>query len=111
MEFKLPYLLAMRQQDPKEFMALRRAGKLDQHVQEKAEEASRLLKELLARAPRDSHGEVSLAARREAEEHVRATLIDFPVPKRDQNPEPPDDLPTVRMRSSAASTSRSNRGT
>ena len=78
MEFKLPYVLAMREQDPKEFMALRGSGKLDQHLQEKSAEAHRMLEELLRNKPRDSHGFVAESDLQHAEELVRAALIEFP---------------------------------
>jgi hypothetical protein len=90
-EFKVPYLLAMRERDPKLFMELRRSGKLDQHLQEKTTEAHNLLDLLLS-----GHPNPSLPQRREAQEQVFATLISFP-PRDDQKPEfpgPLDDLPS-----------------
>lgn len=98
MEFKVPYLLAMREQDPKMFMDLRRSGELEAHVQQKAEEASQMLKGLLANVPKSEHGNAGVSDQQAAEEQVLATLIDFPQQKKDQNPEPPDDLPTAPMR-------------
>jgi hypothetical protein len=92
-EFKVPYVLAMREHAPKMFMELRRLGKLDQFVQEKSAEAHSLLRELLARRPRDSYGHHSPADEREAEEIVRAHLIEFPQEKKPDRLEPPDDLP------------------
>lgn len=71
MEFKGPYLFAMREQDPKMFMELRRSGKMDEHLQEKTEEAYKMLDDLTAKG----------TPRREAEEIVRATLIEFPTPE------------------------------
>jgi hypothetical protein len=47
----------------------------------------------LANKPRDRDGIVPQAEVAAAEEIVRATLIDFPIPEKDQNPEPPNDLP------------------
>jgi len=111
MEFKGPYLFSMREQAPKMFMELRRSGKLDQHLQEKSEEAHRLLEELLKGKPKDSHGLYDPADKREAEEIVRHQLIEFPTPEKDQNPEPPDDLPTAPMHGSRERTSRSSRAT
>jgi hypothetical protein len=35
-EFKEPYLLAMREQNPEMFMQLRRSGQLDQHLRERS---------------------------------------------------------------------------
>jgi hypothetical protein len=78
MEFKLPYLLAMREQAPKMFNELRRSGQMDAHLQAKTEEAYRMLDELMEGIPRSKDGCVlDLARQREAEEIVRATLIEF----------------------------------
>lgn len=81
MEFKGPYLFAMRERAPRMFMRLRRSGTLDEHLQQKSIEAHRLLEQLLADEPKDSDGETkNLAAVRAAEEIVWAGLIDFPGP-------------------------------
>ena len=89
MEFKETYLLAMREMAPKMFRDLCRHGRMDQHLQMKAVEASAMLKGLLAQ--QTSQGP---AERQQAEEIVRATLIDFPEEAPDQDRlEPPDDLP------------------
>ena len=111
MEFKGPYLFAMREQAPKMFMELRRSGKLDEFLQQKGHEALHLKAELLANKPKDKSGNYSPADERGAEEVVRSQLIEFPKPEREQNPEPPDDLPTAPMRASRASTSQSSRAT
>ncbi|MBX3496644.1 MAG: hypothetical protein KF769_10415 [Parvibaculum sp.] len=71
MEFRLPYLLAMRERAPQMFNQLRRSGQMDAHLEQKVQEAARMLKEMLPENP-------TLAAEREAEEVVRATLIEFP---------------------------------
>lgn len=92
MEFKIPYALAMREADPKGFNELSRTGRLEGHLQEVSLRAHQMLEDLLADKPRDSHGLQSQADVAAAEEVVRATLIDFPTPEKDQNPEPPDDL-------------------
>lgn len=84
MNFTEPYRLAMREQDPKMFMELRRAGRLDQHLREKSEEAQAMFNNLLKNDPNPG-----LRERREAEEIVRATLIDFPEPQ--AGPEPGDE--------------------
>lgn len=94
MEIKLPYALAMREADPKGFNQLVRSGKMDDHLHQISLEAHQMLDNLLADKPRDSHGQVSQADVAVAEEIVRATLIEFPTPEKDQNPEPPDDLPS-----------------
>ena len=54
MEFKVPYMQAMRQQAPKLFNQLNREGKLTAYVDEKAAEASRLFHELTANAPKEA---------------------------------------------------------
>jgi len=92
MEFKGPYLFAMREQAPKMFMELRRSGELDKHLQQKAEEASRMLHELLSNKPQNQWGNYDLADQREAEEIVRATLIEFPEAEHGRNREPLLDL-------------------
>jgi hypothetical protein len=89
-EFKEPYLLAMQECAPKMFMQLRRSGQLERHLQAKSQEADDLLRQLLSR-----HPSPGLPEEREAEEIVRATLIEFP-PEEGQKPEfpeSPDDLP------------------
>jgi hypothetical protein len=78
MEFKGLYLQAMREQAPKMFNQLRRTGALDKHVQEKAAEARRLFEDLTANAPKLPNGLPELPYRREAEEQVFATLVEFP---------------------------------
>jgi hypothetical protein len=72
-EFKEPYLLAMGDRNPEMFNQLRRSGQMEQHLQEKSQEAHQLLSQLLSQ-----HQNPGLRERREAEEIVRATLIDFP---------------------------------
>jgi hypothetical protein len=89
-EFKVPYYLAMSEKAPGLARELSKAGLLEQHLQQKSEEAHELLRQLLANVPKDD-----LNGRRMAEEVVLATLLDFPVPEREQNletPEPPHDL-------------------
>ena len=72
MDFQIPYVMAMREQAPKMFMALTRAGELQEHAREKSVEAHRLLEELLA-------------DEREAEEIVRGMLIEFPESQKNQS--------------------------
>ena len=89
MEFKEPYLLAMREQAPRMFQELRRHGRLDQHVQQKSREAHAMLRDLMK-----EHKAPGPAERHQAEEIVLATLIEFPAEQKPQdNLEPPDDLP------------------
>jgi hypothetical protein len=89
-EFKTPYLLAMRERDPQLFNALRRNGEMNRHLQQKSEQAHQLLEEILKHDPKPS-----LPKMREAEEIVLATLIEFPADnEREPSQEPPQDLPT-----------------
>ena len=88
MEFQGPYLQAMRDQAPKMFNRLRRTGALNSHVKQKLEEASRLFDDLTADAPKLPNGLPENPHRREAEEQVFATLIEFP----SEQPEPSDPL-------------------
>ena len=89
MDFKTPYLLALREKDPKLFMELRRSGQLDDHLRQKQAQASDLKELLLAQhQPNPSMAEV-----REAEEQVFATLLDFPSTEDEEDsPGRPDHL-------------------
>ena len=78
MEFKGPYLRAMAERAPKMFMQLRREGALDAFVKLKCEEAARLLDDLTKGAPTLANGLAREPYLREAEETVRAILIEFP---------------------------------
>ncbi len=88
MEFKLPYLLAMREQAPKMFNQLRRTGALDAHVKPKSKEAHRLFADLTADAPTLPSGYPKEPWAREAEQQVFATLIEF----QSEKPEASDPL-------------------
>ena len=88
MEFKLPYLLAMRDQAPKMFNRLRRTGAMDAHLQEKSIEAHALFDGLTANAPKLDNGLPELPYRAQAERAVLETLIEFP----SEGPEPSDPL-------------------
>lgn len=88
MEFKGPYLQAMREQAPKMFNRLRRTGALDAHLQKKTEEAHRLFDDLTAKAPKLPSGYPREPWARDAERQVLETLIEFP----SDNPEPKDPL-------------------
>ena len=101
MEFKEPFLLAMRERDPKLFQALSRSGRLDQFLQQKSLEAHQLLKEIMEQEPKDDP-----QAERLAQERVFAIMLDFPVPESEQNPEMKD-MP--RTRTSVAPTTASPR--
>lgn len=78
MEFKLPYLLAMRKRAPQMFNRLRRTGAMEDHLQKKAEEARWMFEELTADAPKLSNGLPELPYRRQAEETILARLTEFP---------------------------------
>lgn len=93
MDFKTPYLLAMRDQAPKMFMELRRSGQLEMALQEKSREAHQLLDLLLEKRPNQNEPP-SLQQEREAEEQVFSQLIEFPPEVRPEFPEPPEDLPS-----------------
>ena len=93
MEFKGPYLFAMRERAPKMFKELCRSGRLDEHLQEKSVEAHELLDQLLASEPKGVDGlPKDLQALRLAEEIVLAQMLDFPASERAENPGPPEDL-------------------
>jgi hypothetical protein len=55
-EFKGTFLLAMREKDPKLFMALKREKKLDSYVQRICQEASEMVTGLLRSSPKDKWG-------------------------------------------------------
>jgi hypothetical protein len=78
MEFKLPYMQAMRQQAPKLFNRLSRSGGLEAFVNEKAQEASKLFHELTANAPKEAGGYPKEPEASEAIEQVMAVMLDFP---------------------------------
>lgn len=97
MEFKNPYVLAMRDQAPRMLRELVKTGRIEIHLQKKSEEAHALLDEILKHNPNPS-----LPEKRAAEEQVRALLIQFPPESRkrsraeqadEEMPEPPEDLP------------------
>jgi hypothetical protein len=105
MEFKGRYLNALRDNDPKLFMALRRSGQLDAHVQAKGLEANELLQQMLAQEPKGPNGlPLDPQAYRLAQERAMAQMLEFPTPESEQTPEPPDDLtPSSRARTSGSS--------
>jgi hypothetical protein len=80
----------MRERAPKMFRDLVRQGRMKQHLEQKTAEAYDLLDQLLARYPKPG-----LRERREAEEQVRAVMLDFPPegkPTRPSQREESDDL-------------------
>ncbi len=100
MEFKEPYVLAMRDQAPKMFNRLRRTGAMSAHLQTKSVEAHRMYEELAKDKPKLPGGVVrSPSTRQQIEEQVFAALIEFPQDQLDpahQSPEPnPDEIPTT----------------
>src|SRR6266851_1568837 len=72
MEFRHPYMVAMQDQNPKLYRRLRDSGELDRLVEMKAREANQLYQKILADQPK------TLQAEREAAEHVRAMMFEFP---------------------------------
>ena len=78
MEFRLPYMQAMRQQAPKMFNRLNREGKLQAFVDEKAKEASRLFEELTKDAPKEKGGYPKEPQASEAIETVMSQMLEFP---------------------------------
>ncbi len=78
MEFRVPYLLAMQEQNPKMYRRLKASGELERFVQLKADEARRLFLELTKDAPKNPGGFPSLPWAREAEEQVLAMMLEFP---------------------------------
>jgi len=68
MEIKNQYVLAMRERAPKMSNRLRRRGEMEQHLQEKAEEAAAMYEAMTAKAPRWDNGLVEQPHRREAED-------------------------------------------
>lgn len=74
MEFKSPYLHAMREQTPRLFNELRRTGARDAHLQAKSAEAHRLFDDLTSDLPKpltdQQHSETARL--------VLETLIEFP---------------------------------
>jgi hypothetical protein len=109
MEIKYAYLMAFREADPKGFNSLTRSGRMDAHLTAMGLEAQKLLDQMLAQAPKDQYGKPTMQAVREAEEHVRAIMLDFPTPEKDLRPEMPWDLPrTDQTRRSAGKTTSSS---
>jgi hypothetical protein len=84
MEFRLPYMEAMRAQAPTMFKELSRSNQLEQFVALKAREASNLFKELTKDAPKLPSGYPEQPFAREAEEAVLSQLIQFPSTESEQ---------------------------
>ena len=77
MDFRAQYLQAMREQAPSLFKRLSKSGQLERQASLKSAEAERMFRDLTEDAPKDESGQPSLQARREAEEQVRAQLLNF----------------------------------
>jgi hypothetical protein len=77
MDFQAQYLQAMRQKAPGMFNRLNKSGDLDRHARLKSMEAEKMFRDLTRDAPKEKDGQVTLQSRREAEEYVRAVLLDF----------------------------------
>ena len=104
MDFKGPYLQAMAQQAPRLMRELHRTGKLDAYVQDRSLEAHQYLEQALASEPKGPSGlPLDQQAARLAQERVMGQMLEFPVPEKDQTPEPPDDLPTPSSRAKTSS--------
>lgn len=94
MDFKVPYVEWLANNDPKAFNQICRSGMLQAHLQQKSVEAHRLLRELLANEPKDSTGLVkNPAAEINAENQVFALMCEG---SSQAGPEPPHDLPQTR---------------
>lgn len=78
MEFRVPYVTAMRQQAPKMFNRLTRSGELEAHLNAKCQEASQMFADLTKDAPKETGGYPREPEATEAAEQVRAVLIEFP---------------------------------
>ena len=95
MDFKSPYLHAMREKAPRQFNQLVRSGRMDEHLQAKSKEAHQLLEQILAGEKKEPNGVVSNpAAQHRAEEEVLAQMLQWEEEKKPERAEPPDDLPT-----------------
>ena len=88
MNFKYPYLLAMREQAPKMFNQLRRTGALDAYVETKSKKADDLFDYLTKDAPKLDNGLPEQPYLGRAERAALETLIEFP----SEDPEPSDPL-------------------
>lgn len=81
MDFKTPYLLAMRERAPRMFNALVRSGQIEAHLHEKSVEANAALKAAMAGEPRypGPDGAWKDATKRSmVEEIIFAEFIEFP---------------------------------
>lgn len=103
MEFKGPYLFAMRERAPSMFVELCGSGQLDQHLQDKSLEAHMLLDQLLASEPKGVDGlPKDPQALRLAEERVLGQMLDFPALQCRENSELAEPRPTPRATGPAA---------
>ena len=106
MNFKAPYVFAMREHAPKMFVELCTSDRPDQHLQEKSVEAHALLEQLLAPEPKGVDGlPKDPQALQLAEERVLAQMLESPPPDRLENIEPHDEpeapaskVPTPHLR-------------
>ena len=78
MEFRVPFLQAMQEQNLPMYRRLKASGELERFVQLKANEAHRLFLELTKDAPKEPSGYPSQPFAREAEEQIKAALFEFP---------------------------------
>ena len=101
MEFKAPYLQAMREQAPRLFNELRKTGALNQHLSRKSAEAHRLFKDLTAGVPKLPSGLPEQPHRSRAEQLVLETLIEFPPETVQQKSDPLSALSARRQQTAA----------
>lgn len=87
MEFRFPYLQAMREQAPAMFKDLSQSGEIERFSMMKAREASQMFLDLTKDAPKLPNGYPREPFAREAEERVRAALIQFPGTESEQRDE------------------------
>lgn len=74
MDIKAQYLQAMRSQAPALFKRMSKAGELEKAATDLSRQAEQMFRQLTADKPKP----LSLRDRREAEEQVRAALLQFP---------------------------------
>eukprot|EP01037_Dinobryon_pediforme_P005930 gene5930-5999_t len=89
MQFRRPYLLAMREQAPGLYSNLQHAGRLEGHLDWVCDRARLMKAHILSDEPRSEGGWITdMQAERIAEEIVFAKLIQFPQPDWDARLEP-----------------------
>jgi hypothetical protein len=87
MEFRVPYLQAMQAQAPKMFKELSRTGELERFATLKTRQATLRFQELTKDAPKEPGGHPRAPFAREAEEQVKAEMMQFPTEETAQRDE------------------------